>query len=301
MKEMNLDILGTMVKKARIKQGYTQGELAGILSQSRISEFENDKCDIMAKDLIRILEKIEMPIAEFFYDSKNASLEEIVENIVDATADDDVAAIEAVYEKTKKYPPTTRNLLESMCYVLSCRVRKDKIKKTKTAWLVQYLNELKWYSKLDLAVLNNCIVIFKKEDLVAHFDHTLMLLGVENRKDDEITLMLILLNIIMKLLADNELELARQLRSRLTMTMLSQAIIATCRMIDAIFMYRDDKANEAMEYMQQTILAIDIFDHNKLGFCKEMAKVINFQEAVNSAREKKNYREYYELIGIVEM
>ncbi|MDR0846274.1 MAG: helix-turn-helix domain-containing protein [Lactobacillales bacterium] len=301
MKEMKADILGDMVRQARVKQGFKQDQLADVLNQSRISAFENDHCDIHARDLIRILEKIEMPISAFFSGSRHESLELTVGKIIDAAVRSDDALFEEAREEIKNYAPTTVKLLDSMQYVLTCRVKKERMRKTKLYWLVQYFRNLAWYSELDLVVLNNCLVAFEKEDLVQQFDHLQALYDLNPKKIDSISLKSILLNIILKLLADNEAETAKAMRDNLSVPLEYQSLIVTLRLIDAIFMYRAGKAHEAMEAMQETILAISILDFLEVDVFKHLVKTINFEEAINSERARKDYSEYYELMGVLRM
>ncbi|MDR0846276.1 MAG: helix-turn-helix domain-containing protein [Lactobacillales bacterium] len=296
--------LGAMVRAARIKQGYKQAELENILPQSRISVFETGKCDIMAQDLMKILEKIKVSPADFFNTEKEDDLAKIISRINKATTSNDVETLEIIKRDLIKFSPNTKKKLGTMIYILSCRIKKEKFKKSQISWFIKYFDELVWYEELDLIMLNDCLVIFEKNDLKKHFDYVLAVLTLECNQATYRSCKMLLLHIILKLLADNELEDARELRKKIETLdkWQSQSLIITERIIDSILLYRDNQDSKAMNYMQDTLKAVEIFG-SSYGYetAEAFTRFVNFQEAINKMQTKKDYTAYYDWIAVISM
>ncbi len=212
--------LGVILKKLRVKRGYTQMKLAeGICDRHTLASYENQTHDIPVKKLFKFISKMNISIEEFYmyinehtledkYKSSNklylkymknemVSNEELTFLIEKFTNTDDILFL-ATYLQLKGAMSKKQNTVKFF----------KKIENLNINYLKDYLNSIETWGYFEITIFMNCLYIFD----TAFISHQLKKVldkaefYSQNRKFDR-TLLILCINCSILFFESNEFNL----------------------------------------------------------------------------------------------
>ncbi|MDR0846188.1 MAG: helix-turn-helix transcriptional regulator [Lactobacillales bacterium] len=299
--------IGNMVKAARIKEGYSQKDLEGIIAQSRLSRFENNQCTISSTDLLQILDAIHVSPKTFFFNTKNNYFSDIQTAIIVAGSADDLARLAAlkseVEDAKNESSPTQQQLLLALIEVFEARILPDK-KMLKNNFLLNYFSEFRYPHSFDLVIFNNTLIALPEATILKWFELFIRELQNPANPFNRTIVKMIIQNIILTFLAEGKNEIAQQCNDEFKAIAGSHgelSIFINVKIIDAILLFRSGDTVAATNQINKTIDIVESLEATNFDYLEDFCHLIITTEVLAQNRKNPNYTAYHDHVGLISL